>query len=98
MAQVENNLAEGRYELTSHGVGDGTGGDTAIAAYRIEGGTIVFTHTAVPEALEGHGFGSKLIAGALDDARTQGLRVVPQCEFVAAFIERHPEYQMLVTG
>ncbi|WP_442859129.1 N-acetyltransferase [Arthrobacter sp. CAN_A2] len=39
--------------------------------------------------------GSNLIRYALDDARGQHLRVVPQCEFVAAFIQEHAEYQYL---
>lgn len=91
MAEVENNRDEARYELTHEG-------QTAIAAYRRDGDTIVFDHTVVPEALEGHGVGSRLVAAALDDARAQGLRVVPHCAFVAAFIERHPDYADLVGG
>jgi uncharacterized protein len=35
---------------------------------------------------------------ALDDARARGLRVRPDCPFVARFIRAHPEYQDLVTG
>ena len=42
--------------------------------------------------------GSALVATALDDARSEGLEVVPLCPFVAAFIERHPEYQDLVAA
>lgn len=87
MAEVENNRAEGRYELQA-----GASDEPAIAAYRLDGDTITFTHTAVPEAMEGHGVGSKLVTAALDDARAQGLRVVAQCEFVAAFIGQHPAY------
>ena len=49
-----------------------------------------------PPAIEGHGVGSKLVRGALDAARDQGLRVVPQCPFVAAYIKRHPEYEDLL--
>lgn len=89
MAEVDNNRDESRYELTE-------GGQTAIAAYQLDGDTIVFDHTVVPEALEGHGVGSRLVAAALDDARAQGLRVVPHCGFVAAFIEKHSEYAALV--
>ena len=57
---------------------------------------IVFTHTLVPPEIEGRGVGSKLIRGALDSARDQGLRVVPQCPFVKAFIDRHPGYRDLL--
>ncbi|MFC3432111.1 MULTISPECIES: GNAT family N-acetyltransferase [Sphingobium] len=40
--------------------------------------------------------GSRLISAALQDAREQGLKVIPLCEFVAAYIERHPEEQDLL--
>ncbi|MDQ0733715.1 GNAT family N-acetyltransferase [Arthrobacter agilis] len=88
--QVSNNEAENRYVATLDGESAG------IAAYERSGTTIVFTHTVVDEEVEGRGVGSTLIRHALDDARGQHLTVVPQCEFVAAFIEEHPEYQDLV--
>jgi uncharacterized protein len=72
------------------------GGERAVAAYQLEGDTIVFTHTHVPEQMEGRGIGSKLVRAALDASRDRGLKVVPQCSFVRAFIERHPEYRDLV--
>lgn len=86
---VRDNRAEQEFELEVEG-------HRAIAAYQLEGGTIVFTHTKVPHAIEGRGVGSKLIRGALDAARDQGLTVVAQCPFVAAYIERHPEYRGLL--
>jgi predicted GNAT family acetyltransferase len=41
------------------------------------------------------GVGSRLILGALTDARSRGLKVRPQCPFVAAYIAKHPEWQDL---
>jgi len=71
------------------------GAPVGTAAYELAGGSITFTHTVVDPDVEGHGVGSTLIRYALDDARAQHLAVVPQCEFVAAFIEDHPDYQDL---
>lgn len=71
-------------------------GHRAVAAYQREGDTIVFTHTIVPEAIAGRGIASKLIRAALDSARDRGLKVIAQCRFVAAFIEKHPEYRGLL--
>lgn len=71
-------------------------GETAIAAYNREGNIVVFTHTEVPEALEGRGVGSALIKGALAHVRATGDRFVPQCSFVRAYAERHPEVQDLL--
>ena len=50
----------------------------------------------MPEALSGKGVGAKLVSGTLDAVRAEGLQVVPRCEFVAAYIERHSEYRDLL--
>jgi hypothetical protein len=69
-----------------------------LAAYRRRNGRISFTHTEVEESCEGRSFGSRLAAAALEDARRQGLDVVPLCPFIAHYIERHPEYEQLVAS
>jgi len=87
--EVRNNEAQHQYELEVEG-------QLAIAAYRLRPGRITFTHTEVPDALEGRGIGSKLVRAALDDARAQGLKVVPACPFVKHYMEKHPEVQDLL--
>lgn len=67
-----------------------------FAQYRRHGGRLVFIHTEIDDAFEGQGLGSKLARAALDDARAHGLRVVPQCPFIAEWIRRHPDYADLV--
>lgn len=89
MNKVRDNRAEQEFEMD-------VGGHRAVAAYQRENGRIVFTHTVVPPEIEGRGVASKLIRAGLDSARDQGLRVVPQCTFVAAFIRKHPEYRDLL--
>jgi predicted GNAT family acetyltransferase len=56
----------------------------------------VLVHTEVEPRAEGTGLGSQLVTEALDDIRARGLRVVPLCPFVAAYIRRHPDYADLV--
>ncbi|MEO5865597.1 MAG: GNAT family N-acetyltransferase, partial [Sphingomonas sp.] len=89
MQIVRDNKAEAEFELV-------VDGQRAVAAYQMEGNRIVFTHTKVPPSLEGRGVGSTLIRAALDSARDRGLRIVPQCPFVAAYIAKHPEYRGLL--
>ena len=89
--KVTRNIADSRYELK---IGD----EVAIAAYSERDGVVTFTHTEVPEALEGHGVASKLIAGALEDVRRRDLKIVPQCRFVASYVQRHPDAQSLLAG
>ncbi len=89
MNEVRDNRAEQEFTLE-------VDGERAVAAYQLYGDEIVFTHTVVPPAIEGRGVGSRLIRVALDSARDRGLKVVPQCPFVADFIRKHPGYRDLV--
>ena len=72
------------------------GSRVGLAAYRLEGDTITFTHTEVDDAAEGKGVGSALAKAALDSARERALRVVPECPFIARWIKRHDAYLDLV--
>ena len=89
MTDVVNNKAHHRYELTVEG-------HLAATYYKIEDGVITFIHTEVPPELAGKGVGSKLVQGALDQVRADGLKVIPQCPFVHAYIDKHPEYADLL--
>jgi predicted GNAT family acetyltransferase len=71
-------------------------GHRAFVESRRSDGIITMTHTEVPKPLEGRGVGSMLVRGALDLTRQRGLKVLPRCPFVKAFIERHVEYTDLV--
>ena len=75
-----------RYELRS---GDELIG---IVTYQLHDDVITLVHTEVGSAHSGHGYAATLARGALDDARSRGLRVVPSCPYVASYLETHPEY------
>jgi predicted GNAT family acetyltransferase len=89
MTEIVNNKAHHRYELT-------VDGHLAATHYAISGNVITFTHTEVPPELGGKGVGSKLIKGALDQVRAEGLKLIAQCQFVKAYIEKHAEYADLL--
>jgi len=72
-------------------------GETAVLLYRREGDAITFIHTRVPNGIGRHGIGSELVRTGLEYAKSQGLKVIPLCPFVAAYIGSHPEYSGLVT-
>jgi uncharacterized protein len=65
-------------------------------AYRARPGALALTHTDVLPRWEGRGIGGRLARAALDDARARGLKALPYCPFIAAWIRRHPEYEDLV--
>ncbi|AYF97984.1 GNAT family N-acetyltransferase [Protaetiibacter intestinalis] len=68
------------------------------ALYRREPGVITFTHTEIDPTIQERGLGSLLAKSALDAvAAEEGTRVVALCPFIAAYVERHPDYQPLLT-
>jgi predicted GNAT family acetyltransferase len=89
MTEIVNNRSQHRYELA-------VDGHIAATYYAIADGVITFIHTEVPPELGGKDIGSKLIKGALDQVRADGLKVIAQCPFVKAFIEKNPAYQDLL--
>jgi predicted GNAT family acetyltransferase len=72
------------------------GDHLAVLNYALMDQEITLIHTGVPEPLRGQGVGAKLVQTALDQARQDGLLVIPRCPFAAAYIKRHPEYLDLV--
>ena len=83
---VVDNKERQRYEVR---VGGALAG---ILAYTVQDGVVVMPHTVVEPRYEGRGIGGLLAETALDDAREHGLKVAPRCRFVAAYIEKNPEY------
>jgi uncharacterized protein len=85
---IVDDPANNRYEATLDGA-------VAVAEYVRRGSVIVFTHTEVPDAIEGRGVADALARRALDDARAAGVKVVPRCPFFDVFMRRHREYDDL---
>jgi predicted GNAT family acetyltransferase len=86
---VRDNKSRQRFELDVEGA-------MAFANYRLAPGKIIITHTETPPALRGHGIASKLVKGALEMIRADGLKVVAGCSFVVDYLEGHPEYSDMV--
>lgn len=80
---------KGRYTLTD-------GGHEAELTYTISSPTLVIAdHTGVPDALRGTGAGKALVARLIEDARSEGFKIVPLCPFVNAERRKHPEWAEL---
>ncbi len=87
--EVKDNPAAHQYE--AH-----VGGHMAFIEYERDGDRITLIHTEVPRELEGRGLAGKMAQFALDDARAQGLTVIPSCPYIQGYIRRHQEYADLV--
>ncbi|MGZ7041376.1 MAG: GNAT family N-acetyltransferase [Thermoanaerobaculia bacterium] len=72
------------------------GGAQSTIKYEIDGDTITFTHTHVPKEVAGSGIAGAMAEAALRFAESSGLKVVAKCEYVAAYIKKHPEFEKLL--
>lgn len=59
-------------------------------------GARVAEHTLVPREIGGRGIAALLVQELVADAREQGFRIVPQCSYVAAKFEEHPDWADLL--
>ncbi len=91
MTELTDNSARKRFEMVVDGV-------TAYVTYARHGDRLTLVHTEVPRALSGRGVGSSLATAVLKEVRRRSLRVAVECEFLEAFIKRHPEFADLVVG
>lgn len=70
-------------------------GQVCVADYQLRDGVVWMTHTGVPRALQGQGIAAALVRSALTWAAAEGYKVVPQCSYVAVYMNRHPETAFL---
>ena len=74
---------------------DGKAGQ-GLTAYEDHENQRVFPHTEVDDTYEGRGLATIVIGEALARTKAEGLRIVPMCPTVAAFVEKHSEYADIV--
>ncbi|WP_433563748.1 GNAT family N-acetyltransferase [Nocardia sp. CA-151230] len=88
--EVRKNAALDRFELYVDGYLAG------VAAYQDTAEERAFVHTEVYPQFEGLGYGRKIVQGALDQTRDDGLGILPLCPMVHHFVESRPAYLALV--
>lgn len=86
---IQNNSDQFRFETT-------VDGELCVLDYSIREQVITMHRVFVPPPVEGRGIAGHLTRHALDWTRERGLKVVPRCPYVAAWIQRNPEYRDLV--
>lgn len=79
-----------RFELTVSGM-------QSVIDYEYFDGVINVTRVYVPYELAGQGLASRMARYVLNYARENGLKVIPTCSFIKVYIQRHPEFQDLLT-
>jgi predicted GNAT family acetyltransferase len=83
----EDGASKGRYRMVVEGV------EAEMTYSRAGTELIIIDHTDVPSALRGRKVGERLVRQAVEDARREGVAIIPLCPFAKAQIERHPEWQ-----
>jgi len=81
---VTDNQAKSRFEIR-------IGWHLAELIYHRNGDRLALIHTEVPEELERHGIGGRLVTAAVDRAAGEGLTIVPYCPFARRWLERHSD-------
>jgi predicted GNAT family acetyltransferase len=69
-------------------------GETAVGrlTWVMRGLVRVAEHTQVPREISGRGVAARLVEALIEDARTQGFKIDPQCSYVAAQFDRRPDW------
>lgn len=72
-------------------------GPEAEMTYRkVDENTINIDRTYVPDQYRGRGIAKLLFDRAIEDAKSNGTKIVPQCSYVAVQFRRHPELSDLL--
>lgn len=79
--------SKGRYRMLVDGH------EAEMTYSRVGKGLLIIDHTEVPTALRGRKVGEQMVRQAVEDARSEGIGIIPLCPFAKAQIDRHPEWQ-----
>ena len=90
-ATVIDNPSANRFETTIEN-------HVAYVDYKLDGKTISFEHTIVPDALQGRGLGGQLVQACLASARERSLSVTPVCAVFVGYMKKRPETQDLLSA
>lgn len=87
---VSHNRALSRFEIAVDGRRAG------FTRYVEAEGRRSFFHTEVDDEYSGRGLAGVLVRQALDETRTDGLKAVAVCPYVAAYVKRHHDWDDIV--
>lgn len=83
MTDVTDHAARSRYELA-------VDGHITFANYRRTGDTLYIDYVEAPPALRGTGAAGRLMAGVMEHAKADNLKVVPICSYAVSWLRRNP--------
>jgi predicted GNAT family acetyltransferase len=89
--RTEDSPNGGRYMI-------GEAGQQAVMTFsRASSKLVIVDHTEVPDQFRGQGVGVKLAQHAVEAARKGGWKIIPLCPFFRAQVQRHPEWNDIIS-
>ena len=67
-------------------------GEGELTYSRVNPALIIADHTGVPDSFRGKGVAKALVQRLVDDARAQGVKIIPLCPYVNAERRKHPDW------
>jgi uncharacterized protein len=89
MSAFRNNTATSRFELEEEG-------EIAFATYNRQPGALVINWVESPMALRGAGTAGRLMTLVAEEAKRDGLKIVPVCGYAAAWLRGSKTYRNLI--
>ena len=89
MSGMRDNTDLGRFELDEQG-------HTAYADYRRTTDQLIIDYVESPPPLRGAGTAGRLLTAIAEEARLEGLKIVPICGYAAAWLRRSKDYRDLL--
>ncbi|WP_159611829.1 GNAT family N-acetyltransferase [Glutamicibacter sp. JC586] len=88
--RLDHDASRGRFSLWH--------GSTFIGfiGYHQEDDVVTIQHTIVNEEFGRRGYARALVTLVLDQFRSQGLKIIPECSYVQDYLRRYPEYNDMV--
>ena len=81
---VKDNVAQHRFELEEKGF-------IAYASYRRAGSQMFIPHVEAAAEMRGTGAASRLMAGIVELARAEGVKIKPTCSYAIGWFRQHRE-------
>lgn len=97
MSTTDHDVIDVQHDEDGHRFVIRSSGETVgLLEYRRDGDVLDLRHTEILPEGQGSGLGAVLVRDALDDIRSEGLRIIATCPYVQKFLAEHPEYQDLL--
>ncbi|KAB2661380.1 N-acetyltransferase [Brucella tritici] len=93
MDKEDKDARNGRYVARIEGIK----GETEITFTKRGPRLISADHTGAPDSMKGTDSAAALVSFMIEDARKNGIKIIPLCPYVRAQYRRHPEWADVMT-